>query len=287
MSVPQWQSVPILSGRTARLLVECAAGALEVSLDLGLTRTEVTAGADLIQLPGGESVSRSALAEAFSAPEDCVTVSGGACRKSYTYSIATRRYYKLYQPFDGRAPTIVINNAAMHAIVGMDPWQDEEEKVGALGPLRGRCLDTCCGLGYSAQLLARTGCQRVTTCEVDEEVLRIASLNPWSRGLFQSGSIEILHVDVRDFVKECAVGTFAAIFHDPPTPYQAGELYSEELYAGFARALSPSGVLYHYVGRPGARRGQDYARGVMRRLQSVGFTRVSRCARGVLAHLRG
>jgi len=276
----------MVSGRTARALLNCKEGALEVSLDLGLSRSRVAVRADAIGLPDGQQVAKESLAKAFSRPEDCIEISEGMPRKVYLYSQETSKYYKLYQPFDDHAPTVVINNAAMHAIVRKDPWEDEEEKVSALPPLHGRCLDTCCGLGYSAQLLARRRFERVTTCEVDPNVLKIAAVNPWSRGLFEDPVIQIRRVDVRDFVRECEPAAFAAIFHDPPTVYQAGELYGEELYREFARVLSRSGALYHYVGAPGRRRGQDYAHGVMRRLRSAGFASTKRCASGVVARLR-
>jgi hypothetical protein len=232
-------------------------------------------------------VTRAELAAAFSEPEDCVEVRNGECRKVYLYDDAERKYYKLYQPCEGRAPTIIINNATMHAIIGKDPWQDEADKVAVLPRRGGECLDTCCGLGYSAQLLAEAGFTRVTTCEVDLNVLTIASVNPWSEGLFSSPHISIAHTDVRDLVRLCDAGRYACIFHDPPTVLHAGELYAEELYREFARVLHPHGALYHYVGAPGARVGRDYARGVIRRLQDAGFTEVHRVTRGVLALRRG
>lgn len=288
MNVPRRREIPVISGLTARALLESRPGRLAVSLDLGLSRSEVIVEADVVNLEAGWSVAKAELAEAFSAPEDCVALERSGPRKIYSYSEGTRKYYKLYQPFPDKAPTIIINNATMHCIVGMDPWQDEEGKVKMLAPRRGGvCLDTCCGLGYSAQLLAAGGCRRVVSCELDRNVLEVAAVNPWSRGLFDDERIEILLCDVREFAAGCEARTFSAIFHDPPTIYQAGDLYAEELYREFARILTRSGVCYHYVGAPGGKRGQDYARGVMRRLRAVGFGWVQRKPRGVLARLTG
>lgn len=285
MSLPSWRQVPIISGRTARRMLEAGFGALEVSLDLGRTETAISVEADEIVLPDARRVKKAALAEVSPEAGDCIELAQGGCEKVYLYSDAERKYYKLYQPFEGRAPTIVINNAPMHAIVRKDPWQDEADKVATLPRRRGECLDTCCGLGYSAQLLADAGFARVTSCEVDLNVLGIAAINPWSGGLFKRPKIALLNVDLRELVAGCPAGRFSCVFHDPPTIFQAGELYSEALYREFAAVLARGGVLYHYVGSPGRRSGRDYARGVMRRMHAAGFIGVRRVTGGVLGVL--
>ena len=287
MCIPALKEVPVVSGWTARRLLAAPEGPAVVSFDLGLSRSEVAVEKEVLRLPDGQTVEKTCLADSFSTPEDCVEISSGRARKVYLFSDQTRKYYKLYQPFEDRAPTIVINNASMHRIVGQDPWQDEQEKAAAILPCRGECLDTCCGLGYSAQILAAGGTPEVTTCEVDRNVLAVASVNPWSRGLFRSRAIRVELTDVRDFVAKCDSERFAAIFHDPPTVYQTGELYGAELYAQFRRILKSGGVLYHYVGAPGGRKNQDYARGVIRRLRCSGFCWAKRCVRGVLARVPG
>lgn len=283
MDIPAFRRLPIISGWTARRVLDAGDGALAVSLDLGRSRCEVAVRSGALALPDGQTVPCEALADAFSDPADCLTIEGGKCRKVYHFSPSLRRYYKLYQPFEDRAPTIVINGATMHAIVGKDPWQDEAEKVEALPRAAGRCLDTCAGLGYSAQLLADAGYEAVTTCEADPNVLSVAAVNPWSEGLFVRPQLTIVNEDVREVLARTPDGGFTCVFHDPPTVFQAGEMYSAELYAEFARVLSVRGVLYHYVGEPGRRSGRDYARGVMRRLQAVGFSRVRRAPGGVIA----
>jgi len=282
MGMPAWRSVPIVSGRTAKRMLRAGEGALEVSLDLGRSRALVHVVAGAVLLPDGTRVDKDDLSDAFSKPEDCVRLDGGLCRKVYHYSESERKYYKLFQPFEDRAPTIVINGATMHTIVGKDPWADAADKDACVRGGGGRALDTCCGLGYSAQLLAARF-EGVTTCEVDANVLEVATVNPWSEGLFAAPNIEIRRADLREVLAACTPGQFACIFHDPPTVYQAGELYAEGLYRRFAAALSPGGVLYHYVGEPGKKHGQDYAGGVMRRLRNAGFGRVRRVTGGVLA----
>jgi hypothetical protein len=286
MELPEWSRVTVISGRTARYLLDASNGPAEVTLDLGLTRATVEVEDDMLCLPEGEHVSRSALEELFNQEEDCIALLGDTWRKVYLYSDETNCYYKLYQPFADQAPTIFINNASMHSIVEKGPWQDEVDKVKVLPPIGGRCLDTCCGLGYSAQLLSRKGFDEVVSCEIDREVLRVASINPWSRSLFHNSVVQIVEIDVRDYVDDLPEGSFEAIFHDPPTVYQAGALYGEELYREFWRVLTNGGVLYHYVGEPGRKRGQDYAHGVIQRLQEAGFRNVKRATSGVVAKCR-
>ncbi len=283
MVVPEWQKVPVLSGRTARRILRSEPGAVRVSLDLGKTVQVVGVEEDIVALPDGQVLPREELADAFSDPEDCVEVRDGRPRKIYFFDPGQRKYYKLYQPFEGRAPTIIINGHTMHPIAGADPWEGTRRMVQEVSGGGGECFDTCCGLGYSVQMLAQEGFRKVTTCEIDASVLEIASLNPWSEKLFTAPQTELHHADLRDFANDCEDRRFSCVFHDPPTIYQAGELYSEELYRAFLRILRSRGVLYHYVGAPGGRGGRDYAHGVMERLRKVGFGRIRRAAAGVLA----
>jgi len=286
MTVPDMNKVPIVSGRTIHRLMQCSTGPVSVSLDLGLSQSTVNKTRDELQLPEGYVVDLEEMNDAWRHPEDCVVLSEKGCVKVYLYSEERGKYYKLYQHEADAAPTIVINNATMHSIVRMGPWEDETSKVDSLPRHQGACLDTCCGLGYSAQLLVKAGFERVVTCEEDPNVLQIASVNPWSRDLFRRREIEIHEADLRDYVAQCSKNSFPLVFHDPPTVYQAGELYSEELYREFARILKPGGVLYHYVGEPGRNRGQDYAGGVMDRLNEAGFRSTRRIHGGVLAFWR-
>jgi len=285
-AVPAWQRVPIMSGHTIRWLLDAGEGDLEVSLDLGRSRTSVTVRAGQILLGAGLQVPQGNLAAAFSAPEDCVLIYGERCEKTYRYSDRTRRYYKLFQPHEDRAPTIVINNATMHAVVGKDPWQNASEKVATVPVLDGPCLDTCCGLGYSAQLLAARGSGPVTTCESDVNVLHMAAVNPWSEGLFSHPQVTVRLGGLQKLLAGCGPEQFAIVFHDPPTVHQAGDLYSGQIYRELARVLMPGGAMYHYVGAPGGRLGRDHAGGVMRRMQEGGFERVRRVTDGVLGFRR-
>ncbi len=281
--VPEFRGAPVVSGWTANRILRAPPGRLEVSLDLGRSTAEVTCDSASVILPGDLKVSKQALAAAFSEPEDCISLEPGEPEKVYRYSERTRKYYKLYQAREDDAPTIVINGATMHSIVRKDPWTYTRDKVASVPRFRGACLDTCCGLGYSAQLLCERRAGKVTTCEADDNVLAVAALNPWSERLFASDRIGIVPQDLREHVRASRPGVYGCIFHDPPTVFQAGELYSAGLYRQFARVLQRGGVLYHYVGAPGGRTGRDYAGGVIRRLQGAGFKRTRRVVEGVVA----
>ena len=283
MSVPSPSGDPVLSGWTIRAIAQAPPGSLTISLDLGQSRETVERSEAGILLNNGRSVTIDALESELRHPEDCVQIEAVGPRRIYFYSERTGNYYQLYQPAQNLAPTVVIGGATMHSIVDREPWKDQEEKVRALGGGGGTCLDTCFGLGYSAQLLARTGFDKVVSCEVDANVLRCAARNPWSRPSFTHAGIEIRPADLRKVVQNAPPEFYSAIFHDPPTPDQAGELYAGSLYKQFFETLKRGGKLYHYVGAPGAKGGRDYARGVMRRLQEGGFRKTRRAARGVLA----
>ncbi|MCD6416137.1 MAG: hypothetical protein J7M08_05515 [Planctomycetes bacterium] len=282
MSPPEWKKTTVISGRTARRLLDLDGGHIKISPDLGKTTGLATAHPAYVALPDGQEVSKDALADSFSDPEDCIEIRQGTPSKIYFYDEERRKYYKLFQSAAGRPPTIVINGATMHSIVDMDPWEGAERKVAAVPARGGQCWDTCCGLGYSAQLLAAGPFDHVLSTEVDPNVLAVAALNPWSEGLFSRANIELLHADLLEFVEDCPERRFACVFHDPPTIYQAGDLYSRRLYEALRRVLRPGGLLYHYVGAPGQRLGRDLAGGVMRRLHDAGFCETRRVHDGVL-----
>jgi predicted methyltransferase len=56
----------------------------------------------------------------------------------------------------------------------------------------------------------------------------------------------------------------------------AGNLYSGAFYRELLRILKPNGRLFHYIGDPESASGRNITRGVIRRLQESGFTRITR-----------
>ena len=198
----------------------------------------------------------------------CYTWDGHRAEPIAAYSETLQRYCSLMAT-DG-APTLLIAGFPMHRIKGIDPWQDAAVKWRAVGPIRGRVLDTCTGLGYTAIQATRTA-RAVTTVELDPTVLELARLNPWSADLFEAANIEQLIGDVARVVTEFEPASFQCIVHDPPTVELSGELYGAEFYRALHRVLKPGGRLLHYVGDPTSRHGARVLRGVMRRLQEAGF----------------
>lgn len=173
------------------------------------------------------------------------------------------------------APTTLVSGFPMHRIKDTDPWQDSRTKLEALGPVKGRVLDTCTGLGYTAILASRRA-KEVATVEHDPSALEIARMNPWSDELFTSAKITLVQDDVADYVQGSAAGSFQGIIHDPPSPAIAGELYSVSLYREFRRVLSFRGRMFHYIGDPDSALGARTTEGVIRRLHEAGFKKVER-----------
>ena len=197
-------------------------------------------------------------------------------------AIRDRHFYQLVQPERGKPTTLEIDGIHMHRIKGMDPYTDAMLKVRALSVRKGMAAwDTCGGLGYTTIFLLRGGAQVLTT-EKDPNVLKLARVNPWSREMWRA---DVRNANAFYFVKKLADESFHRILHDPPRFSLAGELYSLEFYRELFRVLKPGGVLYHYTGSPGRKRGRDIQRGVIRRLLQAGFRYIRREPKteGVLA----
>ncbi len=180
-----------------------------------------------------------------------------------------RYFYKLYpiSPFD--APTLEISGIKMHRVEGIKPWDDARLKVNTLNISRGEnVLDVCTGLGYTAIHSMLKGA-RVTSIELDINVLDIARFNPWSHMLEK---IEIILGDAFEVIRELPSGSYDAVIHDPPRFSRAGQLYSLEFYEEIYRVLKRNGRLFHYTGRVGYKhRHIDIMRSVSQRLKMVGF----------------
>ncbi len=253
-----------------------------VSPDLNLSLADVTLGEEAAIFPDDTAVAWQDL-EAIAGDENgCYTCAAGQVEKIQIFSEETQRVYTLY-PTTG-APTMLISGIPMHRIKGTDPHQDTLAKIRAAGPLAGRVLDTCTGLGYTALAAAEKGAQ-VTTVELDAAVHAIIRRNPWSHRLFATPAITPLLGDVEDVITTFADASFDAIIHDPPMFSLAGELYSLAFYRELLRVLRRGGRLFHYIGNPESKSGATVTRGVVRRLTEAGFRRVQERAQafGVVA----
>lgn len=265
----------ILSHFQARALRQAHAAALSAtsaSLDLGLSTTQVQLNAEGVTLPDGSLLSWEAVDQILTTENGCFRVEGGALNKVQIFSEETNRLYTLF-PTIG-APTMLISGIPMHRIKDTDPAKDTLTKIKAAGPIRDHVLDTCTGLGYTA-LEAAKRAERVTTVELDPVVHEIIRENPWSRHLFTTPNITPLIGDVTELIAEFPDASFACVIHDPPMFTLAGDLYSLEFYGQLLRVLRPRGRLFHYIGNPDSKSGATVTRGVLRRLQEAGFTRVT------------
>ena len=272
-----WQVSPILHAREG--------GKQEVStlLDLGLTRAEVLLEADRVVFSDAEWLSWDSLEEISESDTGCYLVEGHRAYKIQQFSEFLGRAYSL-MPTEG-APTLLISGIPMHRVKGTDPHRDTLTKIRAIAPVVGRVLDTCTGLGYTAIEAAKTA-EQVVTIELDPTVLEVARLNPWSRALFEHPRIEQVVGDAFDAIQDFEDESFTRIIHDPPMFSLAGDLYSGEFYRDLYRVMRRKGRLFHYVGDLSSRSGRNVVKGVQRRLEEAGFSRIARKPRafGVVAY---
>ncbi len=244
------------------------------SPDLGLSSLEVELCPQGVVFPDGARLSWQAADEISLHENNCFALHQGELEKIIAFSELYDRVYSLY-PTTG-APTLLVSGIPMHRIKGTDPHQDTLEKIRSIRPISGEVLDTATGLGYTAIESAKSA-RRVITIELDPAVIQLARLNPWSRPLFDNPAICQQIGDSFEMVKTYGAGSFNCIIHDPPAFALAGELYSSEFYRELYRVLRPGGRLFHYVGNPDSKSGRVFTAGVIRRLQSVGFVRITRC----------
>jgi predicted methyltransferase len=234
---------------------------------------EVTLDAGTVRLPDGQTLPLRDLDEVADNPDSVYTVLDGGLEKVTWFSGETNRVYTLRATSGW--PALEISGILMHRIKDTDPKADAESKIAAIAPIRGRVLETCCGLGYSALHAAETA-DAVTVFEIDPNVLDMARLNPYSAPLFaEDGNITVRNEDVAEAIGDLPDDAFDAIIHDPPTLAVAGDLYGDDFYRQLFRVLRPGGRLFHYTGDPGSRsRGQDLPGRVKQRLAALGFTAV-------------
>lgn len=255
----------------------------ETSPDLGISSVGVTLDTEGVRFASGEHLRWAAIEKISQSEVNCYTVDEQGVRAVQTFSEETNRVCSL-MPTRG-APSMLLAGFVMHRIKDIDPWQDTQRKIAALAPIKGTVLDTATGLGYTAILAARSA-EAVTTIELDPGAQAVARLNPWSRELFINPKITQIMGSAYEVVPTLASESFDRILHDPPTFKLAGELYSGVFYRELYRILKRGGRLFHYIGDPNSKASGGTTRGVLRRLQEAGFTRVVKRpeAYGVVAY---
>lgn len=271
------QARPLLAARRRGQTV------VETSTDLGMSSSNATLSDEGVSFATGEQLDWNSVEKISESEVKCYTLSEQRIEPVQVFSEATGRVCSLL-PTRG-APSMLIAGFVMHRIKDIDPWQHAQRMIAAITPVSGSVLDTTTGLGYTAILAARTA-ESVTTIELDPGAQAIAQQNPWSRELFTNPSIKQVMGDACEVVPTFANESFQRIVHDPPTFALAGELYSGAFYHELYRVLKRGGRLFHYVGDPDSKASGNVTRGVIRRLQEAGFSRVVRHAEayGVVAY---
>ena len=244
-----------------------------VSLDLNRTETEVALTEAGVTLPEGPTLLWAEVAKIDEDDHGCFLIHEGVPHRIHVFSETTRRSCSLRAT--EKAPTMILAGFPMHRIKDVDPIEDTRRKIQTLMPVFGRVLDTATGLGYTAIAAAETASE-VVTIELDPGVLAIAKRNPHSQELFTNTKIKQKMGSSFEVLPTLEDSSFARIFHDPPTRQLAGELYSEEFYGQLYRVLKKNGKLFHYVGDLNSTYGSSVMKGAIRRLQNVGFTKVTR-----------
>jgi len=257
-------------------------GSVNISLDLGLSTTQLLLHPQGLQLPDGNLLKWIDVEEIAKSSSSCYVIDDESLRAIQFYSEQIDRVYSLY-PTSG-APTMLVSGIPMHRIKDTEPHRDTLEKIRAIKPLVGQVLDTATGLGYTAIEAARTA-EHVTTIELDPAALKVCRLNPWSRELFDNSKITQMIGDSFTVVAEMDARRFTRVIHDPPAFSLAGDLYSGEFYRELYRVMRNRSILFHYIGDPESKSGRSITAGVMRRLELAGFRQVRRAPRafGVVA----
>ncbi len=266
---------PLLSFyQTKELLAARKAGLseIDVSLDLGLSFARVQVTPERMLLPDNLSVTWEEVTYIHRNEQAVFEITDAGIEKVQVFSETFGRLYSL-MPTTG-APTMLISGIPMHRIKNTDPMADTRSKIKAAAP-RGRVLDTCTGLGYTAGMAAERA-EEVITIELDPAVIEICRINPWSRALFERPNITQLIGDSFDHIFDFEDASFDRIIHDPPMFNLAGHLYSTEYYRELHRVLKRGGRLFHYIGDLRSKSGRNVAKSATRRLQEAGFKTVKR-----------
>lgn len=273
--------------QAAELLAALSKGLsnIDISADLGITKNNVIIGKnDFIFKKNDETekITIDGLKKIIRDNKVCFLIKENKIIKIQFFSEKTNKFYKLFPVGINIPPTVEISGIRMHVTKEYDPYKDAVRKIENIMPIRGKVLDTCTGLGYTAIMAAKNGAELVVSCEKDKNILEIQKYNPWSGELFSLKNIKIINNDITNQIKKFSEQEFDRIVHDPPSLRIAGELYSFGLYKELYRVLKKGGIIYHYTGSPGEKRGIDVVSGVMKRMREAGFRELKRAHYGIV-----
>ncbi|MFX0055408.1 MAG: MnmC family methyltransferase [Promethearchaeota archaeon] len=239
---------------------------VEVSLDLGVTTRRIRL--------ANQPWNRDQLEKISQDEESVYFVNDKGIFKA---ALSGKHFYKLMPVARNQAPALLIDGILMHRVKETTPMEDAFMKAELCARKGIDMLEICTGLGYASIACLQKGVRSIVTIEKDENVLELASLNPWSRRLFTDDRITVINADASLEIEKIDEKSFHTVMHDPPRFSLAPELYTEEFYSHLYRVLRHKGKLLHYVGSPGSRhRKIDLQKGIMKRLRDAGFNTVSR-----------
>ncbi|MFH2020838.1 MAG: SAM-dependent methyltransferase [archaeon] len=271
----------IISVYQAKRLLSCKVGKIDVSLDLGITVSEIFRNGNIFKFPDGQELSLKDIEKIIKKDTVCFLIKENTVVPVSLFSDETNKFYKLYPTASW--PSIEISGIRMHVTKAFTPKEDTEKKISFVQPCTGRVLDTCTGLGYTAIMASKTASE-VHTFEIDESVIEIEKLNPYSVKLFSNKNIIRKNKDIFSEILKLKSNFFDVVIHDPPRLALASLLYSELFYKEVYRVMKKQARFYHYTGDPGSRnRNQDIRIGITKRMEKCGFRKIIRVFNGLVA----
>ncbi len=259
--------VAIITEQEARKIL-LSEGSINLSLDLGLSETEVIIKNNLAHI-GKNKVPLQEFKKVK--PEACYIIEDNEVKKLAFFSDKTNLYYKMIPTRDW--PTFALSSTPMHQHHKLSPKQDTELKIEGISPIKGRVLDTCCGFGYTAILCSREA-EEVYTFERDKNVLRLAEFNPYSSELFSNKKIKVKNEDISSSISKFKSEFFDRVIHDPPTVKLSPSMYSPRFHRALFRVMKKGGILYHYCPRPGKMKGKEFHLKLISNLRRAGFSKI-------------
>ena len=257
---------PLLTYEVCTAIANAAragSAAIECSLDLQRTQTQVTVSRDAWEWDGARYPYLDKFKE-----RTVYYWNGEAFHSVSRYSGALIKLV----PTSWGPPTFEIDGIKMLPSEHVSPFEDAKRKVDLIQPRGKSILDTCGGLGYFASWCLSGGAASLRSYEKNPDVFWLRSLNPWSPESALHANLDIECADVSIAIETLPEQSFEALLHDPPRFGIAGELYSQRFYDQLARVLKPGGKLFHYTGTPNKlTSGRDVPAEVATRLQRAGF----------------
>lgn len=262
---------PIISAKDLRLAADAVRHgkqSVEISLDLGISKQHAAIESGKL-LIGEHQVE---IPKIRDDDNGCYLLQHGKLAKVQFFSEVTNCFYKLI-PTSYR-PILQVSGTGMHKLEFVT--RIEREK------LKGRILDAGTGLGYTAIAASKTA-DEVTTIELDETVVHITTLNPYSQELFTAKNIKRVEGDVTIEIKRFNGSEFDTIIFDAGTPKSSGEFFSLANYKEAYRVLKKGGKLYHYLPRHHIQRGRDFGLEAINIMKKAGFKLAERNIEGSYA----